>query len=60
MNRGYATSVVSALVEEILKRSDRAMIHVLKDNHPAIRTYSKVGFKPFKSYSLVKKDTRIH
>ncbi len=60
MNRGYATSVVSALVEEILKRSDRAMIHVLKDNHPAIRTYSKVGFKPFKSYSLVKKAKRIH
>lgn len=59
-NRGYATSVVSALAEEILKRSDRAMIHVLKDNYPAIHTYSKVGFKPFKSYSLIKKARRIH
>lgn len=59
-NRGYATSVVSALVEEILKRSERALIHVLKDNYPAVHTYSKVGFKPFESYSLIKKATRIH
>ncbi|MCK5292448.1 MAG: GNAT family N-acetyltransferase [Thermoplasmata archaeon] len=59
-NRGYATSVVSALVEEILKRSDRALIHVLKDNYPAVHTYSKVGFKPFKSYSVIKKAMRIH
>lgn len=59
-NRGYATSVVSALAEEIVQRSDRALIHVLKDNYPAVHTYSKVGFKPFKSYSLIKKAKRIH
>jgi len=49
-NRGYATSIVSALVQEILKASSTALIHVLKDNAPAIRTYSKVGFKPYKPY----------
>lgn len=58
-NKGYATSIISALVEEILKRCDRALIHVLKDNYPAIHTYKKVGFKPFKSYAMIKKATRI-
>lgn len=49
-NRGYATSIVSALAEEILKASSTALIHVLSDNASAIRVYSKVGFKPFRSY----------
>ncbi len=49
-NRGYATSVVSALVKEIMKVSNVALIHVLSDNAPAIRTYARVGFKPYKSY----------
>lgn len=53
-NRGYATSVVSSLVTEILERSDEALIHVLASNHPAIHVYEKVGFKPFKSYLLMK------
>jgi predicted GNAT family acetyltransferase len=59
-NNGYATSIVSALADEILKRSERAMIHVLKDNHSAVHTYSKVGFKLFRPYSLVKNAKRIH
>ena len=49
-SRGYATSIVSALVEEILKRSPIALIHVIADNAPAVRAYSKVGFKPYKTY----------
>ena len=48
-SRGYATSIVSALVEEILKRSPIALIHVIADNAPAVRAYSKVGFKPYKT-----------
>jgi predicted GNAT family acetyltransferase len=53
-NMGYATSIVSALVEEILKRSPTALIHVLSNNAPAIRAYSKVGYKPYKHYLLIR------
>ena len=52
-NRGYATTVVSALVKEIMKVSNMALIHVLSDNAPAIRTYAKAGFKPYRSYLSV-------
>jgi predicted GNAT family acetyltransferase len=53
-NRGFATSIVSALAEEILKRSPPALIHVLSDNAPALRVYTKVGFKPYKQYIFVR------
>jgi len=53
-NKGYATSIVSALVKEILKKSNLALIHVLSDNPPAIRAYEKVGFKPYRSYFLAR------
>jgi len=51
-NRGYATSVVSALLGSALKTNDLVLIHVLKDNVPARKVYGKVGFKPFKDYLL--------
>ena len=53
-SRGYATSIVSALVEEILKRSPIALIHVIADNAPAVQAYSKVGFKPYKTYISIR------
>jgi ribosomal protein S18 acetylase RimI-like enzyme len=53
-NMGYATSIVSTLVEEILKRSPAALIHVLSDNAPALRVYSKVGYRPYKHYLLMR------
>ena len=49
-NRGYATSITSALVKEILQKSNLALIHVLSDNPPAIKVYEKVGFKPYRTY----------
>jgi len=52
--RGYATSIVSALVEEIFKRSPIALIHVIADNAPAVRAYSKVGFKSYKTYLSIR------
>ncbi len=53
-NRGYATSILSTLVMSILKRSTIATIFVISDNKPAIKTYSKVGFTPYKSYFFLK------
>jgi GNAT superfamily N-acetyltransferase len=53
-NRGYATSIVSALVQEIFKKSPMALIHVIADNTPAVRAYSKVGFKPYKTYLSIR------
>ncbi len=53
-NRGYATSIVSGLVDIIFQKHDLALIHVLKDNHPAIHTYEKVGFKLYGEYTLIK------
>jgi GNAT superfamily N-acetyltransferase len=53
-NMGFATSIVSALVEEILRKSPPALIHVLGDNASAAHVYSKIGFKPYKQYLLVR------
>lgn len=58
-NKGYAKSIVSALVEEIFKRYRRAIIHVLKSNLPAVHVYEKVGFRPYKSYFLIKNAKKI-
>jgi GNAT superfamily N-acetyltransferase len=55
-NMGFATSIVSALVEEILRRSPPALIHVLSDNAPALRVYTRVGFKPYKQYLIIRAD----
>lgn len=53
-NRGFATSIISALVKETLKTSSTVLIHVINDNAPAMRTYSKVGFKPYKTYLSIR------
>jgi len=52
--KGYATSIVSALLKEILRESRLALIHVLSDNPSAIHVYTKVGFKPYKAYSFIR------
>jgi predicted GNAT family acetyltransferase len=53
-NMGYATAIVSALVQEIQKRGSTPLIHVASDNDPAIHVYTKVGFKPHKRYLLMR------
>lgn len=53
-NRGYATSVVSNLVKQIMEKQSLAMIYVDSNNQPAIRAYKKVGFKPYRKYFFVK------
>jgi ribosomal protein S18 acetylase RimI-like enzyme len=58
-NQGFATSIVSTLVSEILEKSEMAIIHVFPDNLPAVRSYSKVGFRPHKTYFLIKKGEKL-
>ncbi len=43
--KGFATSVCSALVEELLRLEKLAVLWVAKDNHPARKVYEKIGFK---------------
>lgn len=57
-NKGYATSLVSQSVEQILEKLPIAMIYVVSDNPPAIRVYSKVGFKPYRTYFFMRGDRR--
>lgn len=57
-NRGYATSIVSALVEEILQKSTLALIHVEKDNLPAVKAYTNVGFQPYTKYFVARAEKR--
>jgi ribosomal protein S18 acetylase RimI-like enzyme len=53
-NRGYATSVLSVLLREVLEVSSTAFIYVLSDNPVALHVYSGVGFKPYKRYFYVR------
>jgi len=56
---GCATSIVSALVKEILKKTPVALIHVLSTNAPALKVYSRVGFKPYKHYYVMRSESRL-
>ena len=58
-NKGYATSVVSAVLREIFREHDKALIHVLSDNRPARHVYEKVGFRPYRNYFQIKGGHRI-
>jgi ribosomal protein S18 acetylase RimI-like enzyme len=44
-NKGYATLATSAVTEEALKHAEAAALFVRSDNHPAVRTYEKIGYK---------------
>jgi ribosomal protein S18 acetylase RimI-like enzyme len=56
--RGYASSLVSALVQKIMERSEIPFLHVRTENVGAIRVYEKLGFKTRRviDITLVKKD----
>ena len=57
-NKGYATSIVSEMVKQILEKQSIALIYVLSDNPPAIRVYRKVGFKPYRTYFFMERGER--
>jgi len=53
-NKDYTTSIVSALLEQILQKTNLAIIHMESNNSPAIKAYIKVGFKPYKKYFVAR------
>jgi len=57
-NKGYATSMVSALVKEIFSASEMAMINVHEGNVPAQKAYARVGFRPHGRFFHIKNGTR--
>jgi predicted GNAT family acetyltransferase len=42
--RGYATSICSALVDELLDTSEKTTLAVSQKNAAALRVYEKIGF----------------
>lgn len=58
-NQGFATSIVSHLVKEIFSKHLIALIHVLTDNSPAVHVYSKVGFRPYATFFMIRKGERV-
>ncbi len=44
-SRGYASSLVSELIQKITKRGEIPLLHVGMDNAEAIRVYEKLGFE---------------
>jgi predicted GNAT family acetyltransferase len=56
--RGYASSLVSALIQKITKRDETPFLHVRNENVAAIRVYEKLGFKTRRiiNIAVVKRD----
>ena len=53
-NKGYATSIVSVMVERLLKTTKAVLIFVLEANLAAVRAYEKVGFAPYGCYFVLR------
>ena len=58
-NKGYATSVCSALINELLNKRKIPILWVAKDNLPARKIYEKLGFKRTKHVLLGFKAAKI-
>jgi predicted GNAT family acetyltransferase len=51
--RGYASSLVSILIQRITKRNEIPFLHVRQENVDAIRVYEKLGFKTRRRINIV-------
>jgi ribosomal protein S18 acetylase RimI-like enzyme len=52
-NRGYATSLVSYAVTQLLRHNATAIIYVRTDNPPALHVYQRVGFTSYRTYFIM-------
>jgi predicted GNAT family acetyltransferase len=50
--RGYASSLVSILIQRITERNEIPFLHVRKENVGAIRVYERLGFKTRRSINI--------
>jgi len=50
--RGFARSLMSLVINEIEQRGKTAFLHVLSDNHSAIRVYEGLGFTLRRTFHL--------
>jgi ribosomal protein S18 acetylase RimI-like enzyme len=59
--RGYASSLVSILIQRITKRREIPFLHVRMENVDAIRVYEKLGFKTRRTMNIaiVKPGSRV-
>ena len=51
--RGYASSLVSTLIQKITKRGEIPFLHVRTENVGAIRVYEKLGFKTRRMINII-------
>ena len=52
-NQGLATYLVNEGIHKMCEYTEIALIHVLTDNAPAIRVYSKVGYEVYRTYEMI-------
>ncbi len=52
-NLGLATYLVNECIHDMMEHTEIAIIHVLTDNEPAIKVYSKVGYEVYASFIMV-------
>lgn len=52
-NQGLATYLVNECVHRMMEHTEIAIIHVLTDNAPALKVYSKVGYEVYTTYAMV-------
>jgi len=60
--RGYASSLVSILIQRITKRNEIPFLHVRAENSQATRVYEKIGFKTRRNINIaiVKNEQSAH
>ena len=60
--RGYASSLVSVLIQRITKRNETPFLHVRMENSGAMRVYEKLGFKTRRiiNIAVVKNEQSAH
>ncbi|NPD90235.1 MAG: GNAT family N-acetyltransferase [Asgard group archaeon] len=53
-NKGLATYLVNETVHRMMEHTEIAIIHVIIENKPAIKVYSKVGYEVYATHENIK------